>query len=173
MNIAMQYANSTSDSAPRRIFCGVILVLVFACLTAYPRSAKGEDETAGPAEHGIVYLGAGELAPFAGDLFPPSRSARIGLRLEGCEERAALKIRFAARTFENDLNYARDIAAEKVRAERARMELVERELALAMAWYRSPVFAAICAAVATVAAMTAIGYIWGQMSRPWSTVTSQ
>ena len=55
--------------------------------------------------------------------------------------------------------------AARVDSERARAEILRRELKKASAWYRSPVFVALVTVVATLGGVTVIGYAWGQMSK--------
>ncbi len=138
----------------------MIPALVFACLTVYPARAAGEGE-----EQSIVVLEAGDVAPFAGDLYTIARSIRMALRLEGFEERAKLKLEREYSAFEVELKYRDSVQATKLEAKDSRIELLERELGEALAWYRSPVFVTLVAVVATLIASTAVGYTWAYLGQ--------
>lgn len=106
-------------------------------------------------EEPIIFLEEGEPAPFAGDLFPPEKSIRLGIRLETCQERLILDLSHAKQIFEIELRRCEDRAAARLNAANQRAEVYKRELEAAQAWYRSPPFIAGVAVVATVATILA------------------
>lgn len=110
-------------------------------------------------------LEAGDVAPFAGDLYTIARSIRMALRLEGFEERAKLKLEREYSAFEVELKYRDSVQATKLEAKDSRIELLERELGEYAVWYRSPVFVALVAIALTLAAATAVGYTWAKLGQ--------
>lgn len=134
---------------------------MFVFLNACPARGAADEL---PEELPIVYLEEGEPAPFDGDLFPPEKSIRIGLRLEGCQERAAIDLGHATRIFEIELKRESDKAVAKLEAEQARRQLIETELERARAWYRTPEFVASVAVVLTVASVVISVYAFNALS---------
>lgn len=124
-----------------------ILLGAFVFSSACP--AKGA-EPESPGEPPITYLEEGDAAPFAGDLFPPAKSTRLGIRLEGCQQKAALDLSHATQIFENELQRERDKGVARLDAERDRKLVWKAEAEKANAWYRSPEFIAPIAIAGTI-----------------------
>ena len=135
---------------------------MFAILIAVPRSAGGQEEEASPV---VAYVEKGEPAPFAGDLYTIRESLLLDADLESCRTKAAADIKAVSKHAAVDLEFAEVSAIVKLESERARREIVERELEAVGAWYRAPVFVAIVAVAATLGAVTVVGYTWGQLAR--------
>ncbi len=84
----------------------------------------------------------------------------MALQLEGFEERAALLLTHVTRKFEIELKYEHDTSKAKLEAKDELLSLLQRELDMATAWYRSPVFITLVATAATIVGMFVIGYTW-------------
>lgn len=124
-----------------------ILLGAFVFSSACPaRGAEPEN----PGEPPITYLEEGDAAPFAGDLFPPAKSTRLGIRLEGCQQKAALDLSHTTQIFENELQRERDKGAARLKAEHDRKLVWKAEAERAGAWYRSPEFIAPIAIAGTI-----------------------
>lgn len=136
----------------------LILFVVFAFSTACPNDVGAADDPK------VIYLEAGAVAPFSGDLFPPTLSVRLGLELQACEDRSAQKLVHVRRLFTIDLSAAQSEAAVKHEADQDRIKALGRELDLARAWYTSPAFVAAVTLVLTVTAGGVMGLIWGQVT---------
>lgn len=160
LNTSAHSRSSTRPSAASRAICILIPLLVLVGSLAWPRTALGQTD-----DRAVTYLDVGQVAPFAGDLFPVRLSIDLGLRLERCAEFAALELATVKARHAAELRFRREAMAAKLDAERTRRAILTRELAEAGAWYRSPVFVSIVAVVATLGGVTVIGYTWGQLSR--------
>lgn len=88
----------------------------------------------------VTYLTAGEPAPFAGDLFPVSRSVRLGLEIEACKENAKRDLQLAHRTTEIELERATELFELQLSASRRALEFYG-------AWYRQPEFVVLMTAL--------------------------
>ena len=125
-----------------------ILLSAFVFLSAWPANGQPTDQTTEPP---ITYLEKGDPAPFSGDLFPPEKSARLGLRIEHCQQMAAADIAKATRIFEVELKAEKDKLKAMLETERMHREVLERRIDELSAWYRSPEFVAIVAVGGAVA----------------------
>jgi len=112
-----------------------------------------------PAEEDIIFLEAGAIVPFAGDLYPPIRAARMGAAATFCQERIDAKIEHAAKIHRIEIQRVEDKAAIRADADARRLELSQSELDKAQSWDRSPVFvAAVASGITMVAIMVAAAF---------------
>ncbi len=142
----------------KQAICCLILFAVFVSSTACPSVVGAADEPK------VIYLESGAVAPFSGDLFPPTRSVRLALELEMCMERAAIEIQYIKQIVEIETQAIREAAGVELTAEQDRLALFERRLAVVDAWYRTPVFVAAVTFGLTLAFGATVAYIWGQLT---------
>ncbi len=107
----------------------------------------------------------GEYAPFDGDLFPPERSLRLGMRLEYCEEKATAKLTHATAVSDNELQRCRDKAEIRAQSAADRLAALQLRLDDSLAFYRHPAFVSFVAVVVTLAGSMAVGYIWASFAQ--------
>ena len=146
-NIAIRSETSTRRKLGR--YVNWLAILLAACVFLIALPAKGADPV-DPDEPPITHVREGEPAPFDGDLFPPIKALRLGLRVEHCDERTAAELARATRILEVEIQRERDKAQAAIDAERMRRELAEAQLEVYSAWYRSPEFVTIIAIVGAV-----------------------
>lgn len=104
-------------------------------------------------EPAIIFLEAGAIVPFAGDLYPPIKSARIGAAETVCQERIDAKVKHATKIHRIELQRIKDKASIRAEADARRLELSQSELDRATSWDRSPVFVATVASGVTMVAI--------------------
>lgn len=112
----------------------------------FASSAKG-------SENEITHVQEGEPAPFTGDLFPVEDSVKFAIKLETCEERAAIDSAHMKTIYDIELQREKDKREAMVEAEQKRTQLMRDQLAEANSWYRQPAFVAVVAVVATMTAV--------------------
>lgn len=137
-----------------------ILAVVFVTLTASIANCESEER----GEDEIVTLEAGQVAPFAGDLYAVAASLRFAFSVDNCNERADAKITHAARLFEAELAGTRKGAAIRTEADARRIALLSERLGAAEAWYRSPVLWAVVGGLVVIGSGAVMAYVGGQLA---------
>ncbi len=149
--------NSMSLSEKRLTVCVAILAAASAffasCPSAYAQRIALETIPTSETEPEVTFLDKGDIAPFAGDLYPVGDSIRIALEVEGCAERARIDLDHAREIHQIEIARVQSLAEAAAVADRERVRLLSAEIDANRGWYRSPPFVAAVAVVSTVAVL--------------------